>query len=215
MTEAVRRITGEESELFGASRTDSGAHAAGQVVHFDCGIPLPATKWPEVVNKLLPLDVRVVAAQAVDNEFNSRFSAKFRHYRYTVLRDDLDPFRGRYAYVFTRKLNVEAMQSAAAAMVGEHDFVAFTEELAPEIENTRRALYRVDVTEAEDEVRIDIEGTAFMRGMMRRISGFLVEVGRGHRPGEDVLILLGPNRKSLQWPVVLPARGLCLIEVGY
>jgi len=215
LTEAVRRITGEESELFGASRTDSGAHAAGQVAHFDCGIPLPVAKWPEVLNRLLPLDLRVVASEPVDPDFHSRFGAKFRHYRYTVFRNDADPFRGRYAYVFTRKLDIEAIRSAAKALVGEHDFVAFTEELAPEIENTRRELYRVEVSEAEEEVRIDVQGAAFMRGMMRRISGFLVEVGRGHRPLEDVQVLLGPERETLQWPVVLPARGLCLVKVGY
>jgi tRNA pseudouridine38-40 synthase len=71
------------------------------------------------------------------------------------------------------------------------------------------------VSGVDDEVRIDIEGTAFMRGMMRRISGFLLEVGRGHRPAEDADILLGPRRDSLQWPVVLPAKGLCLRRVIY
>ena len=215
MTEAVRRATGEESEIFGASRTDSGAHAAGQVAHFDCTIPMPATKWSEVLNRLLPLDVRVVHAETVGEDFHARFSARYRHYRYTVLRDDKDPFRGRYAYVYKRKLNTAAMQVAAMALEGEHDFVAFTEELPPELENTRRELLRVEVTAGEGEVWIDVNGTAFMRGMMRRISGFLVEVGRGHRPAGDVHMLLGPERETLQWPVVLPARGLCLREVVY
>jgi tRNA pseudouridine38-40 synthase len=127
LTEAVRRITGEESEILGASRTDSGAHAAGQVAHFDSGIPLPAAKWPRVLNRLLPPDLRVVSAEAVEADFHSRFSTKFRHYRYTIVRDDADPFRGRYAHVYTRKLSVAAMQGAGAKLVGEHDFVAFTE----------------------------------------------------------------------------------------
>jgi len=157
----------------------------------------------------------VVSAEAVDSEFNSRFSAKYRHYRYTVLNVDTDPFRGRFAHVYLRKLDITAMRVAAKILVGKHNFVAFTEELDPHVENTLRELYRVDVTENEDETRIDIEGTAFMRGMMRRISGFLLEVGRGHRPPEDAEILLGEERETLQWPVVLPARGLCLRRVIY
>ncbi|MHB8636443.1 MAG: tRNA pseudouridine(38-40) synthase TruA [Fimbriimonadaceae bacterium] len=215
LTEAVRRITGEDSELYGASRTDSGAHAAGQVAHFDCGVPVPSAKWPGILNRLLPNDLRIVAAEQVENLFHSRFSAKFRSYRYTVIQDDTNPFRGRYAYVHLRKLNITAMKAAAEHLVGEHDFVAFTEELPPELENTKRELYRVDVTGAGDEVRIDVDGTAFMRGMMRRISGFLLEVGRGRRSPEDTQVLLGPDRATLQWPVVLPAKGLCLRGITY
>lgn len=215
LTEAVRRTTGEETELFGASRTDSGAHAAGQVVHFDCAIPLPSANWPRVLNRLLPLDVRIVSAAEVDGGFHSRFGALYRHYRYTVMRNDADPFRGRFAYAYQRKLSLRAMQAAAANLVGSHDFEAFTEELPPDLDNTVRELFRVAVAEHGDEVWIDVEGTAFMRGMMRRIAGFLVEVGRGHRPPSDALLLLSPEREHLQWPVVLPARGLCLREVAY
>ncbi len=215
LTEAVRRVTGEEIEIFGASRTDSGAHALGQTVHFDCPVPMPFAKWAPVLNRLLPLDLRVVIAEAVSEEFSSRFSANYRHYRYSIIQEDKDPFRARRAFIHVGKLNLAKMQAAAKHLVGKHDFRAFTEELPPELENTTRELFRVEVTQAADEISIDIEGTAFMRGMMRRMAGFLFEVGRGHRPVEDVTTLLGEDRESLQWPVVLPARGLCLIKVDY
>lgn len=215
MTEAVRRVTGEESELFGASRTDSGAHAAGQVCHFDSDTPVPVERWPSILNRLLPLDLRVLESEAVDEEFSSRFSAEYRHYRYTILRTDNDPFRGRFAHVYLGPLNVPDMSRAAAMLVGRHNFEAFSEELPPGIENTFRELFKVEVTDHDDEIHVDIEGTAFMRGMMRRISGFLLEVGRGYRQAEDALALLGEDRGSVQWPVVLPARGLCLRRIQY
>jgi tRNA pseudouridine38-40 synthase len=215
LTEAVRRVTGEEIEIFGASRTDSGAHALGQTVHFDCPVPFPVQKWRPVLNRLLPLDLRIVQAEAVAEEFSSRFDANYRHYRYAIIRDDSNPFRARQAFIHPKELDLDLMRVAAKALVGKHDYRAFTEELPPELENTQRELFRVEVSRTEDEIHIDIEGTAFMRGMMRRIAGFLFEVGRGYRPVDDVYVLLGDNRDTIQWPVVLPARGLCLVRVVY
>jgi tRNA pseudouridine38-40 synthase len=215
LTEAVRRVTGEEIEIYGASRTDSGAHALGQTVHFDCAARVPLAKLPSILNRLLPLDLRAVKAEMVSDDFNSRFSANHRHYRYSIIQDDSDPFRARFAYIHQGKLNLAAMKEAGKHLVGKHDFRAFTEELPPELENTWRELFLVEVNGSDGEVLIDIEGTAFMRGMMRRIAGFLLEVGRGHRTVEDAGVLLGDERESLQWPVVLPARGLCLVKVDY
>jgi tRNA pseudouridine38-40 synthase len=108
------------------------------------------------------------------------------------------------------------MQRAAELLRGDHDFRAFTEELEPHIRNTRRELFKVKVRAVRDEVWVDVVGTAFLRGMMRRMSGALLEVGRGRRPIEEVSRLLDPEeRDSIQWPVVLPAQGLCLMRVRY
>lgn len=215
LTEAVRRVTGEELELTGASRTDSGAHALGQVVHFDTATPIPDDRWSRALNRVLPGDLRVVSGEEVSGDFHSRFSAEWRHYRYTLLQSDRDPFRGRFAEVYEGRLDVSAMARAGSLLKGEHDFRGFTEELEPGIDNTRRTLFCVTVDKQSDETWVDVKGTAFMRGMMRRISGFLLEVGRGHRPAEDAEALLSENRDSIQWPVVLPAKGLCLREIRY
>ena len=107
------------------------------------------------------------------------------------------------------------MRKASKALVGEHDFLAFTEELDKSVENTCRLLRKVEIKEMDQEVQIEIEGTAFLRGMMRRMSGALLEVGCGQRPVETVAQLLTEERESLQWPIVLPAKGLTLLEVGY
>ncbi|MGV3617254.1 MAG: tRNA pseudouridine(38-40) synthase TruA [Fimbriimonas sp.] len=216
LREAVRLVSGEENEISGASRTDSGAHARGQVCHFDTANPMPPEKWARVLNRRLPSDLAVVSAREVPPTFDSRFWAQDRYYRYRILTGPPDPLRARYAHSYGRPLDLEAMRSAAALLQGEHDFLAFTEELAPHVENTRRELYSFQVKSSRDEVWVDVVGTAFLRGMMRRMSGALLEVGRGHRPVVEVSRLLDPEeRRRVQWPVVLPANGLCLMRIRY
>jgi len=215
LREAVRRISGEEIEIVGASRTDSGAHAKGQVCHFDSEVNIEPAKWARVLNKVLEPDVAVISSKQVSESFHSRFSALDRFYRYRILTDVRDPIRSRFVHEYGRLLDVPKMQTAAKALPGDHDFKAFTEELDPGVENTRRTLYSVDVRQSRDEVWVDVVGTAFLRGMMRRMAGALLEVGRGYRPIEEVGRLLSEERNNLQWPVVLPASGLCLMRVRY
>jgi tRNA pseudouridine38-40 synthase len=108
------------------------------------------------------------------------------------------------------------MAEAATHLLGDHDFRAYTEELDPSVLNTRRVLFGVGVKQVRDEVWVDVVGTAFLRGMMRRIAGSLLEVGRGKRPIEEVgRLLTSEGQERLQWPVVLPASGLCLMRVRY
>jgi len=215
LREAVRRVSGEEIEIVGASRTDSGAHAKGQVCHFDCEVKIEPSKWARVLNKVLEPDVAVVSSKQVEEGFHSRFSAQDRFYRYRILTDVRDPLRSRFVHEYGRKLDVPKMQQAARALLGDHDFKAFTEELDPGVENTRRRLFSVDVSQIRDEVWVDVVGTAFLRGMMRRMAGALLEVGREYRPVEEVGKLLTEERNNFQWPVVLPASGLCLIRIRY
>lgn len=216
MTEAVRRATGEELEIVGASRTDGGAHARGQVVHFDTENSMPPDKWAYVLNRVLPEDCRANSAEEVASDFHARFAATSRTYEYRIVTTESDPFRGRYAHVYWKPLDLASMREAAQALVGEHDFRGYTEEVGPEIENTRRLLNSIEVEERDRQVEITINGTAFLRGMMRRISGMLFEIGRDHRPVTDAARLLTPQgREEMQWPVVLPARGLTLMEVRY
>jgi len=216
LKEAVRQVSGEEIEISGASRTDSGAHAIGQVCHFDSEVSISGSKWAQVLNRQLPPDLTVRSSQQVDDRFHSRFSAFDRHYRYRILLNQPDPIRARYTYFYHSPLDVDRMQEGAKLLVGDHDFRAFTEELEPHVLNTRRILFSFEVRTSRDEVWVDVIGTAFLRGMMRRMAGALYEVGRGYRSVEEVSRLLDPEeRNRLQWPVVLPARGLCLQRVRY
>jgi tRNA pseudouridine38-40 synthase len=215
LTNAVQESTGELVEFVGASRTDGGAHALGASAHFDTVNPMPAETWRLVLNKVLPEDCRIVRSAKVGDEFHARFSATSRVYRYRFLLNELDPFRRRYAHAYWKELDVESMRRAAQNLIGEHDFRGFTEEIGSDVLNTNRTLDQVEVAAIEDEVHLTIQGTAFLRGMMRRMAGMLFEIGRGHRPVEDCARLLTEHRDRMQWPVVLPAKGLTLLEVRY
>ena len=178
LTEAVLRATGENVEIVGASRTDGGAHAIGASAHFDTTNPMPPDKWRLVMNKVLPEDCRIALSEAVEGDFHARFSATSRVYRYRFLLDETDPFRRRYAHAYWSDLDVGLMQTAATALVGEHDFRGYTEEVGPDVLNTTRRLHCVVVESQGDEVHLTIQGIAFLRGMMRRMAGMLFEIGR-------------------------------------
>jgi tRNA pseudouridine38-40 synthase len=214
LTEAVRRVSGEETEIVGASRTDSGAHAKGQVCHFDTGVPIKPDRWVTALNKVLPPDVSVLKASPVSESFNSRFCALDRHYRYRFLLETRDPLRARFTFFHWEDLDVEKMEQGSQALVGLHDFRGYTEELDPTVENTVRRVFKARVSRHRDEVWLDVTATAFLRGMMRRIAGGLFEIGKGARPVSDAAKIL-TDWKGMHLPVVLPAGGLTLMEIRY
>jgi len=216
LKEAVRRVSGEDCEIVGASRTDSGAHAEGQVCHFDCSVPIPAEKWTLALNRVLPSDLKVRESRLASLEFHSRFAALDREYVYVLYAGLPEPRRERYAHHVGKTLDLKAMRQAAKSLEGTNDYLAFTEELDPSVQNTVRTLFEAKIGARSGEIRFRVRGTAFLRGMMRRMAGGLLEVGLGRRPPEDIAKLLDPNlRDSVRWPVVLPAKGLTLMRVRY
>jgi len=215
VADAIKRVSNEEVEVVSASRTDSGAHARGQVCHFDTAAPIEPAVWPRAMNRVLPPDVAVLRASRVSIDFHSRFCAEDRWYRYRIRIGERDPFASRYSHDHGKSLDVASMQAAAEALVGRHDFRAFTEELQAHIDNTVRTMRRATVKAVRDEIWIEIGGTAFLRGMMRRMAGGLLEVGTGRRPVETIADLLTEKRSEMHWPIVLPAKGLCLMRVRY
>ncbi|MFN7171878.1 MAG: tRNA pseudouridine(38-40) synthase TruA [Fimbriimonadaceae bacterium] len=216
LTDVIRELDPSVEEVVGASRTDSGTHARGQVCHFDTFNPMPATKWAEVLNRQLPLDLKVSRSTAVTKRFHSRFCADSREYRYRIRTGPPNPFEDRYAFQTPQPLRVSRMEIAAKNLVGKHDFRAFTEELDESVENTVRTLHSVEVRFSGSTVSIKVIGTAFLRGMMRRISGALFQIGRGNRDMDYIKRLLDEStRDGETWPVVLPARGLTLVRVRY
>jgi len=214
LADALARIEGQNLELFGAGRTDSGVHARGQTVHFESRLPIPPCRWQKVLNRSLPRDLRVRSARKEPEGFHARFSATSRVYRYTWLcRAYASPFATRFAYHEPKPLQVERMNEAAQAFVGEHDFRALAKAEAWK-GSTCRCILAANVRRTGPHVRFDVEGTGFMQGMVRMMAGALSEIGLGRW---DILEArrLVEEPVSARRPPMLPAHGLCLMKVNY
>jgi len=214
LEEALRRLLGEAVRIVGASRTDAGVHALGQVVSFTTENVIPAERIVPALNALLPPDVAVTAAAEVPAEFHPRYGAQRKEYRYRVLNRVLpSPFIGRYAWHVPLALDVDAMAEAAEVLVGEHDFAAFCA-AGGSAQTTVRTLYEVSVSRDDEVIEIGVAGNGFLYMMVRNIVGTLVEVGLGRMPAERVAAILASRDRSQAGPTA-PAQGLTLVGVGY
>jgi tRNA pseudouridine38-40 synthase len=231
----LQQVLGHPVDLVAAGRTDRGVHAWGQVVSFDGAAPIFDRLGAETVqrrlNKLCGPELVVRELAAAEPTFSARFSAVSRRYRYTIInRSAPDPFRRAYAWWIPEPLSVRAMQTAADALIGEHDFSSFCRRpkgvgavgtpaagaAAPgaEISLVRRVL-EAEWSEPEPgELRFEIEAGAFCHQMVRALVGTLVAMGGGHRrPGEMLAILRAGDRSAAA--NVAPPHGLCLWLVRY
>lgn len=198
-----------------AGRTDSGVHAAAQVVHFDAAGPIPPQRWPKALNGRLPPTIRVRAASAVSPEWHACFSATYRRYRYTIHNARLPnlflaPWSWHRHQVCLDEL---AMASALSALLGEHDFSAF-QRAGSRRAHARTTLQEVDLRRHGDLVVAELQASGFLYGMVRLIMGQLVAVGEGKLPVER---FIDRWRRGARQEVreAAPPQGLCLLRVGY
>jgi tRNA pseudouridine38-40 synthase len=214
LCQAVQQITKESVAVIGASRTDAGAHATGQVVHFRTECRIPVERVPAALNSVLPRDVAARWAWEADNRFHARYSARSRVYRYTIWNHAVrSALIERYAYRVSQPLNVEAMREATHYFVGRHDFAAFASEVK-RYRNTVREVYHAQLQARPPLVWLRIEADGFLQGMVRAIMGTLIEVGMGKRSPDVVEQLLqSGSRGDALFRV--PAHGLCLVKVNY
>jgi tRNA pseudouridine38-40 synthase len=211
----LERLTGQPVRVRGASRTDAGAHAQGQVVDFLTSSLLPLDTFPRGLNFYLPADIKVHAAYEVVPEFHSRRDASGRTYRYQILnRPWPSPLRRRTHHWVRERLDVEAMDRAARWLVGTQDFRPLALSF-PTHRSAIRTVRRWSVWREGDTVLVECEANGFLPHQIRRASGLLIEVGRGKQP-EDIVrgVMAGTAPEEFQWPSA-PACGLCLTAVSY
>jgi len=216
LEEVLARMTGGPVVVVGASRTDAGVHALGQVASFQTEAAIPTSGFRLGMNSLLPPAIAVVSAEEVAEGFHARFSARGKHYRYSILtRSSRAPLvRHRVWHRGGARLDLTAMRKAAAALPGERDWSAFRAAGC----TARTAVRRVDAVEVvePESHRIDIEvrGNAFLRNMVRILAGTLVEVGHGRiEPGQVAEIV--ESRDRTRAGQTAPPHGLTLVEVLY
>jgi tRNA pseudouridine38-40 synthase len=200
--------------IHGSGRTDAGVHAYGQVFHFDADWSHGPEKLRAAFRAGLPAAIQIKSVRAVADDFHARFQAKGKCYVYHLYLGDPDPFARPYCWSLLRPLDVAAMQAAAAALCGRHDFRAFTALNGPEREDTVRELQRLDVVARGRRIRITAESTGFLYKMVRSMAGALVAVGEGKTTVDAVRAML---QSGVREPVVktAPPQGLFLMKVWY
>lgn len=211
---ALGRLTGQAVRVAAAGRTDTGVHASGQVVSFPLERDWPPGVLQRALNALLPHDIRVLQVETVPDAFDPRRDAISRTYVYRIWnRSVASPFWRRFSWHVFTPLKVAAMQEAARALVGEHDFASF-QASGCEAEHAIRRVLRSEVDQRGHLVRYEIEANAFVRHMVRNIVGTLVQVGLGERPASDLARVLAERDRKCAGPTA-PAQGLCLVSVRY
>ena len=215
LTEALSTVVRRPVLLTVAGRTDAGVHATGQVAHVDLPAELELEPLVHRLARFLPTDVRVRAVSAVPMEFDARFSALCRHYRYriAVTPYGAEPLRSRDTVSWPHGADLAAMNQASALLLGEHDFAAFCRRR--EGATTVRALQRLVWRPAEDGVLVaEVSADAFCHSMVRSLVGALLAVGRGQRAPEWPTSLLTRAARASE-VTVAPAHGLTLVGVDY
>ena len=204
--------------VVGASRTDSGVHALGNVACFDTESTIPAANFPKAINRYLPPDIRVMQADEVSMDFHPRFVPHEKCYEYRIDHGRVaNPLTRLYAYNYTYPLDLERMRAAARELVGVHDFTSFVNPDSQVFEHggdAIREIYSIDILEEGSQLVIRIRGNGFLYHMIRIIVGTLLVIGNGRRAPEDIRTILAAKDRTTAGPTV-PAHGLCLCALHY
>ncbi len=204
----------ERIPVVSSGRTDSGVHAVGQTIHFDSPLSIPEAKWPYALNALLPDDISVRKAEAVNDQFHARFSAKRKEYRYMIYRGrHPDVFKRYYAYHVPYDIDMEKVKEASRYLVGTHDFTSFCA-TKTEVKDKVRTVHELEWSDTGDGLQMRIVGSGFLYNMVRIIAGTLLDVGTGKfSPGDIEKMILAKNRDAAGRTA--PAHGLYLWRVIY
>lgn len=213
LEDALSRLFRRDVETVGAGRTDAGVHALGQVVSVEGPDDVDETKVRDALNAMLAPSIAVSSVRRVDEDFHARFSALSRVYVYAILSSETpDPFLARTSLYHPEPLDVAAMNEAAGALVGSHDFSSFGR--VPEGATAERLLYELRCWRIGDVIRVRARANAFIQQMVRSLVGTLVHVGEGRRRPDEMQATLEARDRSAAGPVA-PPHGLCLVSVEY
>jgi len=212
LQQALQTIFKARINVIGAGRTDAGVHARGQVANFLIPRPMPVSTILAALNGNLPREIRIIEAETVAQNFNARFDAIKRHYRYTIVRREIALNR-HYAWCYKSPLDVDQIKTASAFLLGRHDFKAFCHA------NKELNHYYCTIEELRWEQKdhffiLNVIANRFLHNMVRIIVGTLINVGRGYTRVEQIPHILESRDRRNAGPTV-PAKGLCLEKIYY
>lgn len=217
VNKALSSLINEQIEVIGASRTDSGVHALGNVAVFDTNSRIPADKFTLALNQRLPEDIRVQTSIEVPLDFHPRKVNCRKTYQYRILNRRIAlPTERYYSHFVYYPLSLEMMEKAGSYLIGDHDFKSFCS-AKTQVTDTVRTIYDLRVIKEDrngDMIAITIEGNGFLYNMIRIIAGTLIEVGRGALPADDIPNILKGVDRSLAGPTA-PPEGLILMKIDY
>ncbi len=214
LNEKLSELFQEEIKVIGASRTDTGVHALGNIAVFDTEARMPAEKVSYALNQRLPEDIRIQKSQEVLSDFHPRHQNSRKTYEYRILnREFPQPIHRLYAHFTYVPLDVERMQRAADYLVGEHDFKSFCS-VNTVAETTVRTIYGLQVEKQGEMITIRVTGSGFLYNMVRIIAGTLMEVGRGNMEPEEMAEILKALDRTKAGPTA-PACGLTLVSYQF
>jgi tRNA pseudouridine38-40 synthase len=203
---ALSKMFSAPIRIEGAGRTDAGVHARAQRAHFDAPFEIEIRGFRKGLNDLLPRDIRVIDAELVADDFHCRFATTSKTYVYRIWNDEVaDVFAAETSAHVPQPLDASLMQATAQALLGHHDFAIFTV-AGPEVSSTERTITSIDVARDGAAISITVTADGFLRSMVRRIAGSLIEIGRGKVQPDTIW-------KVARWTA--PAKGLTLWEVRY
>ena len=221
----LRKMTGEETMVLSAGRTDAGVHALQQVASFDTSSRYSPKVFQKALNGMLPRDIRIISSDYAGDDFHPRYSAKAKSYFYLIdCSETGNPFTGRYSYYCKYRLDSEKMINAAACLIGRHDFTSFRASGCG-ARSPVREIYDIKVEQMHSIefltvglsgsfIRISVKGNAFLRHMVRNIAGTMIEVGRNRISPDGLRTILEARDRRLAGPAA-PAGGLFLERVFY
>lgn len=214
LNRTLSALLGEEIAVIGASRTDSGVHALGNVAVFDTETRIPAEKLSYALNSRLPGDIRIQKSFQVPDDFHPRKTDCIKKYEYRILNREFElPSQRLNSYFFRRALNVEKMQAACAYFLGEHDFKSFCS-INTQAKTTVRTIYSLEVLQEDELIRIRVTGNGFLYNMVRIVAGTLIQVGLGVIEPESIRDMLKAKNREAAGPTA-PAKGLTLLGMEY
>ena len=214
IAEVLRKMTGAEPEINCGCRTEKGVHAYGQVINVKINDNPAPIELKNYLNRYLPRDIAVLVCDNADDRFHASLNAKSVTYVYRLdVGNIADVFQRKYTYHTFDMPDIDAMRKAAECLLGTHEFDTFTDQKDPE-KSTRRTIKEIRIEQEGDKTRLVFIGDGFLYHMVRRLTGTLLEVGRGERSPQSVAAALyakDPKKAGF----LAPARGLFLREVYY